>query len=163
MKIKAAVIALVLGLLIWLGLNGSVSREVLFTGIAVTIIISLFYIGSGVFTEVKLTPRTLVALIVWIAVFLVELIKSNIDVMSRVVTPQVRINPAIVEVKTKLKSNLGRLALANSITLTPGTLTADIDGDTLYIHWIDASSTDIDGATRKIVDKFEKHLEVLFG
>ena len=83
--------------------------------------------------------------------------------MSRVITPRVRINPAIVEVKTKLKSKLGRLALANSITLTPGTLTADIEGDTLYIHWIDAAAVDIDGATRKIVDKFEKHLEVLFG
>ena len=163
MKFKAAVIALVLGLLIWLGLNGSLKREVLVAGAVVTLAASLFYTGSGIFRDVRLTPKALFALIAWIVVFLIELVKSNIDVMSRVVTPRVRINPAIVEVKTKLKSKLGRLALANSITLTPGTLTADIEGDTLYIHWIDASTVDIDGATRKIVDKFEKHLEVLFG
>ena len=94
---------------------------------------------------------------------MVELVKSNIDVMFRVVTPRVKINPAIVEVKTRLKSPLGRLALANSITLTPGTLTADIKDDRLFIHWIDATTTDVEGATKKIVDKFEKHLEVLFG
>lgn len=163
MKFKAAVIALALGLLIWVGLNGNMSRDVLITGIVVTVIASFFYIGSGVFRDVRLTPRALVALIAWIVVFLIELVKSNIDVMSRVVTPTVRINPAIVQVKTKLKSRLGRLALASSITLTPGTLTTDILEDTLYIHWIDASTVDIDGATQKIVDKFEKHLEVLFG
>ncbi len=163
MKFKAAVIALVLGMLIWLGLNGTLGRDVVITGIIITVIASLFYIGSGVFSSVRVTPRALIALVAWIFVFLIELVKSNIDVMSRVITPRVRINPAIVEVKTKLKSKLGRLALANSITLTPGTLTADIEGDTLYIHWIDAAAVDIDGATRKIVDKFEKHLEVLFG
>ena len=163
MKFKAAVIAIVLGLLIWLGLNGSLAAEVVITGIIVTVITALFYIGSKIFREVRLTPRALVALIAWIFVFLFELVKSNIDVMSRVVTPRVRINPAIVEVKTGLKSRLGRLALANSITLTPGTLTTDIVDDTLFIHWIDASSIDVEDATKAIVAKFEKHLEVLFG
>ena len=163
MKFKAAVISLILGLLIWLGLNGTIGREILITGIVVTVITSLFFIGTGIFRELRLTPRALFALIAWLVVFLIELIKSNIDVMSRVVTPKVRINPAIVEVKTVLKSRLGRLALANSITLTPGTLTTDIKDDILYIHWIDASDVDIDGATRKIVGKFEKYLEVIFG
>ncbi len=163
MRVKAAFVSLVLGFLIWLGINSSMKTDVLTAGIIITVITSLFYLGSGMFTEVRLTPRALIALIAWLVVFLIELIKSNIDVMSRVVTPKVRINPAIVVVKTKLKSPLGRLALANSITLTPGTLTADIVGDTLFIHWIDASSTDVEGATEKIVAKFERHLEVLFG
>lgn len=163
MKFKATVISLILGLLIWLGLNGKIDREMLITGVIVTVITSLFFIGTGIFKDVKLTPRAFFALIAWLVVFFIELIKSNIDVMSRVVTPKVRINPAIVEVKTRLKSKLGRLALANSITLTPGTLTIDIEEDTLYIHWIDATDVDIEGATQKIVSKFEKHLEVIFG
>ena len=45
MKFKAAVIALVLGMLIWLGLNGTLSREVVITGVIITVIASLFYIG----------------------------------------------------------------------------------------------------------------------
>lgn len=163
MKIKTAVIAVVLGFLFWLGLNLKLDTEVLVVGAVISVIAAVFLVRGSVFDQVRLGPKALVHGIAWIFVFLVELIKSNIDVMFRVVTPQVRINPAIVEVKTKLKSPLGRLALANSITLTPGTLTVDTDGETLYIHWIDASSTDVEGATEAIVKKFEKHLEVAFG
>ncbi len=163
MKFKTAVISVVLGLLFWLGLNGRLETGVLIAGAVVVVIAAAFHVKSTVFGEVKLSPKALFAFIAWLLVFIVELIKSNIDVMFRVIAPRVRINPAIVEVKTRLKSPLGRLALANSITLTPGTLTADIKDDSLYIHWIDASSTDVEGATKAIVAKFEKHLEVVFG
>ena len=81
----------------------------------------------------------------------------------RVITPSLPINPGIVEVKTKLKSKMGRMILANSITLTPGTLTIDIQDDILYIHWIDVQSEDIDEATKTIVRKFEKYLEKIYG
>ncbi|MBU1238544.1 Na+/H+ antiporter subunit E, partial [Myxococcota bacterium] len=71
--------------------------------------------------------------------------------------------PGIVKVKTTLKSPMGRLLLANSITLTPGTLTVEIEGEYLFIHWIDVSSTDVDAASEKIVKGFEKYLEVFYG
>lgn len=58
---------------------------------------------------------------------------------------------------------MGRMVLANSITLTPGTLTIDIKDDTLYIHWIDVQSEDINEATKAIVRKFEKYLEKIYG
>ena len=58
---------------------------------------------------------------------------------------------------------MGRLILANSITLTPGTFTVDIHEETLYIHWIDVRSDDINKATNEIVTKFEKYLEVIYG
>ncbi len=163
MRIKSIFLSFLGGYLIWLGLNTSLERDVLISGAVVAALIALFFTRIPVLGDVKLNPRALIALIIWLLVFLVELVKSNIDVMFRVVTPRVKINPAIVEVKTRLKSPLGRLALANSITLTPGTLTADIKDDRLFIHWIDATTTDVEGATKKIVDKFEKHLEVLFG
>jgi multicomponent Na+:H+ antiporter subunit E len=86
-----------------------------------------------------------------------------LDVAKRVVSPNLPINPGIVKVKTKLTSRLGRMILANSITLTPGTLTVETDEDNFYIHWIDVTSEDIEEATRKIVRKFEKYLEVCFG
>ncbi len=77
--------------------------------------------------------------------------------------PSLPINPGIVKVKTKLKSKMGRMILANSITLTPGTLTVDVQEDTFYIHWIDVETEDIDKATEKITRKFEKYLEVIYG
>ena len=91
------------------------------------------------------------------------LIKSNLDVAFRVIKPSLPINPGIVKVKTKLKTPIGKMMLANSITLTPGTITVDIKDDTLYIHWIDVTSTDIEEATKNIVVSFEKYLEVMYG
>jgi multicomponent Na+:H+ antiporter subunit E len=91
------------------------------------------------------------------------LVKSNIDVARRVLTPSLPINPGIVEVKTILKSKIGRLILANSITLTPGTFTLEIQNDSLFIHWIDVKSADVNEDTRLIVRKFEKYLEVMYG
>ena len=82
-----------------------------------------------------------------------------IDTDDFLIDPTLPINPGIVEVKTRLKSPLGRLVLANSITLTPGTLTVETKDDSFFIHWIDVSSQDIESATQKIVRTFEKYLE----
>ncbi len=68
--------------------------------------------------------------------FFIALAKANIDVAYRVITG--KINPGIVKIDPKLKTDLGVTMLANSITLTPGTLTVDIDekDNNLYVHWI---------------------------
>ena len=55
------------------------------------------------------------------------------------------------------------MILANSITLTPGTLSVDVKDDYYYIHWIDVTDIDEQKATQKIVSGFEKYLEVIFG
>jgi len=80
-----------------------------------------------------------------------------------VLNPKLPIKPGIVRIRTKLKSRLGRIILANSITLTPGTLTVETRDDTFYIHWIDVSARNIEESTQVIVSKFEKYLEVIFG
>lgn len=67
--------------------------------------------------------------------FAVGLAQANWDVAKRVITGE--INPGIVKFNPRLKTDLGRMILANSITLTPGTLTVDIDDEgTYYIHAI---------------------------
>ncbi|MCK4843410.1 MAG: Na+/H+ antiporter subunit E [Dehalococcoidia bacterium] len=62
--------------------------------------------------------------------------KANVDVAYRVITG--RINPAIVKINPNLKTDMSLAILANSITLTPGTLSVDVDEETneLYVHWI---------------------------
>lgn len=95
----------------------------------------------------------------YLFIFLKELLKANIDVALRVINPALPINPGIVAVKTDLKSPLSKLILANSITLTPGTLTVDIKDDTLFIHWIDVRNKDIESVTKDISSKFEKILK----
>ena len=68
--------------------------------------------------------------------FFIGMAKANFDVAYRVITG--KINPGIVKISPDLKTDLGITMLANSITLTPGTLTVDIDEgkNDLYIHWI---------------------------
>ncbi len=161
---KNLFISVLLLLSVWLLLNASLSPVVIVSGlIAAFAVALLFSAGHPVFKDMKLTPKAIVYFFIYFFVFTFELLKANFDVAKRVVSPKLPINPGIVEVKTRLKSKIGRLFLANSITLTPGTLTVDIKGDSLFIHWIDVTSTDIEGATKKIVENFEKYLEVIYG
>ena len=100
----------------------------------------------------------------YVPVFLWEVLKANIDVAYRAVHPELLINPGIVKVKTSLRSDIACTLLANSITLTPGTMSVDIDKDhaVLYVHWIDVRSRDSEAATRIIVERFEKILRKIF-
>ena len=100
----------------------------------------------------------------YLPVFLWELIKANVDVAYRVLHPDLPISPGIVKVKTTLKSDTALTFLANSITLTPGTMSVDIDRDkgVLYIHWIDVKDESIEGASKSIVERFEKILRGIF-
>ena len=161
---KNVFVAFVILLLFWILLNNTFDPLILGVGAGLALLLSLLFCRRcNVFREVKLTPRAFVYTFIYLGVFMVELIKSNLDVARRVLSPRLPINPGIVEVKTGLSSKMGRMILANSITLTPGTLTVDIQDDKLFIHWIDVKSDDIHEATQAIVHKFEKYLEVIYG
>ena len=87
-----------------------------------------------------LDPRRWALLLVYLAgPFLWAMTKANLDVVYRVITG--RIKPGIVRIAPGLKNDVSITLLANSITLTPGTLTVDIDEKTndLYIHWINVN------------------------
>lgn len=100
----------------------------------------------------------------YMPVFLWEVLKANLDVAYRVMHPQLPIMPGIVKAKTTLRSEMAMTFLANSITLTPGTMSVDLDTDraVLYVHWIDVRSRDIDTITDLIVARFEKILRQVF-
>lgn len=108
--------------------------------------------------------RYLVFLFQYLPLFLWEVLKANVDVAYRVLHPLRPIRPGIVEVKTTLVSDIGLTFLANSITLTPGTMTVDIDREQgrLYIHWIDVKTRDPEEATRQVVGRFEPILRKIF-
>lgn len=69
------------------------------------------------------------------------------------------INPGIVHFRTRLKTDIARVALASSITLTPGTITLDLDDDHLVVHWLDARTTHSRYAGKLIVGAHEKLLK----
>jgi multicomponent Na+:H+ antiporter subunit E len=164
MVAKNIFVSFMIGMIFWVLLNNTLDPLVLGLGAGLSLLLSLLLCARcKVFSELKMTPAAFFYTLAYLVVFLFELIKSNLDVARRVITPSLPINPGIVEVKTRLKSKMGRMILANSITLTPGTLTIDILEDTLYIHWIDVKTEDTREATEQIVRKFEKYLEKIYG
>lgn len=103
-----------------------------------------------------INPVRLFWFVVYAGVFLFYVVKANFDVAYRILHPAMPIRPGIVKVKTTLKTRAGIAMLSNAIALTPGTLTvqAEENGD-LYVHWINVKATDVEGATRHIVSRFE--------
>ncbi len=64
----------------------------------------------------------------------VEIFKANWPVIKACVSANLDINPALVKVKTRCESDLAKTVFANSITLTPGTVTVEVEGDKLLVH-----------------------------
>ena len=73
-----------------------------------------------------------------------------------------KMDPRIVHFRTRLKSDLARVTLANSITLTPGTLTLDLNNDHLIVHWLHATTTHRHYAGKLIKGHFELWLKKIW-
>ena len=150
---------------VWILLTLPVTNQELIVGAIVALIAGVVTSRRGieVLAGIRFTPKALAYAVVYFVVFLWALVKSNLDVAFRVIKPTLPINPGIVRVHTKLRTPVGRMLLANSITLTPGTITVEMDGEDFFIHWIDVSAADVEEATQKIVSGFERYLEVICG
>jgi len=163
-SLKNGVVMFLIVFLVWVLLNNTLDPTILLVGAAVALFVSVLLCSRcQLFREMRLSPKALLYTLIYLLVFFVELIRSNLDVTRRVLSPSLPINPGIVEVKTSLKSPFARMLLANSITLTPGTLTVDVRDDSFFIHWIDVKGKDVESASTAIVKKFEKYLEVIYG
>lgn len=164
MKFKAVIIIFTILFAAWLILNHSISTEYLVSGALIALAISLLLCREClVFNDLNLTPKAFLYTIYFLAVFLRELIKANFVMVKLVLSPSLPIKPGIIKANTSLKSSMARLILANSITLTPGTFTIDIIGDTLYIHCVHVDTADAEQYGQQVIRKFEKYLEVIYG
>jgi len=96
-------------------------------------------------------------------VFIKEMIKANLDVVKIVLSPKLKMTPGIIAYKMDVKTDAGITLLANSITLTPGTLSVDISEDrkTLYIHALHIE--DAAELEQSIRDSLEKHTKEILG
>jgi len=150
-------------LLIWMALTWSLHWQDLLAGVFFSLLISLFV--SEMYPErleTALDPRRWFWAILYLPYFLYYCILANLDVAYRVLHPDVPIRPGFVKVRTTLKTDMAKTLLANSITLTPGTLTVDMDGQDLYIHWINVRGKGVEEHTRQIAQRFETILKRIF-
>ena len=152
----------------WILLTWSFSVQELAAGAVVSLAVALF---SGRFFIHKkafwlFNPAKFFGLIAYVFIFLWELIKANWDVAKRVYGGCVNVNPGIVKIPVDVKSDYGRSMLANSITLTPGTITVDTveedDQAYYYIHWIDVTAPSGAEAGDAIKGTLEKGVRRVF-
>ncbi len=162
---KSEVILFILALLVWLFLGWPPDLSHLIVGVWVSILVA-FMLGDMFVKRPHIFKHLSRYLwfLYYLFLFIWECIKANIDVAYRLIHPALPINPGIVKVKTTLKSDTALTFLANSITLTPGTMSVDIEPEKgfLYVHWIDVKDKDIQKATEIIVKRFEKVLRRVF-
>jgi len=117
------------------------SLEELIAGVVISLVVALAARRFSLYNKKILNPVRWAKLVAYIVgPFFFQMAKSNVDVAIRVITGE--INPGIVKISPKLHTDAGITLLANSITLTPGTLTVDVDENKndLYIHWINVKT-----------------------
>ena len=153
----------------WVLLTWSFEVQELAVGAVVSLAVALF--SSRFFVHEKsfwlFNPVKFVNLLVYVLfIFPVELIKANWDMAKRCLGGCKNINPGIVKIPVDLESDYGQSMLANSITLTPGTITMDIaeeDGQTYYyVHWIDVATAEPKEAGDAIKATLEKGIRRIF-
>lgn len=86
-----------------------------------------------------------------------EIVLANIDVACRILTPSLPIRPQMIRIKSSQKGDLGRVIFANSITLTPGTVSVDMEGDEIVVHALteQAAAEDASGEMNRRVTALE--------
>lgn len=129
----------ILLLLIWFIFNGKITWELTVLGVILCSGIYFFmcrFMDYSVKKDISLMRKS-VLFLRYVGILIVEIVKSSMQVLRLVLTDREIAEPVIVTYKTKLKTGLGRTILANSITLTPGTITISLERDELIIHCLD--------------------------
>jgi multicomponent Na+:H+ antiporter subunit E len=157
------IIYFIVGFALWLLLTLSVQADHLIAGVVVVLLGTIFFGGYFTNRPAKfLQVHRIFWFVIYVPVFIWYMVKANIDVAYRALHPERPIRPGIVKIRTTLKTDIAKVFLANSITLTPGTMTCEIDGEYLYIHWIWVQTEEIEEASKIIASRFEVFLRRIF-
>ena len=147
----------------WLLFTANLSLNSLSLGFFFSLLVALLTY-SLFFHEKEADKRALlprVYLLGWyILVIIYKMYIASFEVLFSVLRGD--INPRVVHFRTRLKSDLARVVLANSITLTPGTIAMHLDDDHLIVHWLNAKTRHSKYAGELIKGQFEKLLKRIF-
>ena len=124
---------------LWVIFNGQITLEICLFGVVIAALMFAFtckFMDYSVKKELR-TYRNIWRGISYIVLLLSEIIKANYSVIRLILSPKYEIEPKLVRFKTDLKSDTLRVILADSITLTPGTITVTLEGEEYLIHCLD--------------------------
>ena len=149
--------------LVWLLLTFNLRIPNLLAGAAAALLVTVLMGKHAHRVKARVFhPHRYLWAVAYLFIFLWECVKANLDVAYRVLHPGLPVKPGIVKARTSLITDVGKTFLANSITMTPGTITVDIVGDYFYIHWINVRSKDPEVYTHQLLGRFEKYLKRIF-
>ena len=132
---------LLLFFLVWLIFNGAVTTEIVLFGIVISLLMFAFickFMDYSLRKEKKLLMRSGYFLL-YVLILVREVLKANMEVVRMIISRDVVVQPVMVSFQTSLKSGFCRAILANTITLTPGTITVYLEDSELIVHCLDKS------------------------
>jgi len=144
----------------WILFTGNLALFSIFLGIFFSLCIA--FLTYDIFIEEKEVARRallpqIYLIFIYLGVLIFKIYLASFKMIFAIITGN--INPGIVHFRTRLRSELARVILANSITLTPGTLTLDLKEDHLVVHWLNAQTTHSKYAGELIKGDFETWLK----
>lgn len=149
-------------LIFWIILNGKVTAEILVLG---TVFAAAIFWFMCKFLEYSPKNELCIArnigwIMLYFVVLIVEMFKSAAAVYKRVYSRKIEIQPQMVFFNVELESEFLRFVLANSITLTPGTITVDVDGKHFCVHALDYTLAEgiEDSVFIKLLKKMEDNI-----
>ncbi len=146
--------------LAWIIFNGQITTEILIFGVVIAAAMFWFvckFMDYSLKKELKLYRK--VGFFLWyFLILLKEIIKANLEIIPRIYTVEEAMEPVIVKFRVNLKSDLARVLLANSITLTPGTITVSLEENEYTVHCLDESLAEglESSVFVKLLEKYEE-------
>lgn len=127
--------------LVWIIFNGQITLEITIFGLVISAAVYWFVCKFMDWSPKKelFLVRKLGALLAYAGLLIWEIIKANYSTIMMIVSPTREPDPVIIKFRTKIKSSALKVLLANSITLTPGTITVMLEEDELTVHCLDRS------------------------
>ena len=148
----------ILFLLAWIIFNGNITLEIFIFGVVIAAVMLAFMckcMDYSLKKELNVYKKS-IWFLVYIGLLIREIIKANLAIIPKILTVEEEMDPVIVKFRTSLKSDFTRMLLANSITLTPGTITISLEEDEYTIHCLDTSlaegleNSDFEKALKKL-------------
>ena len=126
---------------VWIVFNGRITAEIVVIGTLVALAVFAFFCKFMDYSLKKemLFYKRAFFFLAYLYLLLKEIVKANLAVTHMILTQKEIMEPVIVKFKTSLKSETAKVMLANSITLTPGTITVSMEGNELLVHCLDKS------------------------
>ena len=145
---------------LWLVFNGRITLEIVLLGLAISVLLTFFWHKAFHISKFLILPPIpkIWKGLCYLFALIVEMISCNLHVMKLILNPHKEVHPQIIRFRSNVKSTIGRTVLANSITLTPGTITVDLNDNHFCVHALDKSFTDSleDGNLAHRLEKMEE-------